>query len=78
MKIAVMLRKQESLMPVSMLVRILNNLGCRNNYGGLYAGGRGTYRMLQHFYYRDGLNEEEKDAIAMAFVNESGWHPWDK
>ena len=78
MKIAVTLRKQESLMPVSMLVRILNNLGSRNNYGGLYAEGRGTYRMLQHFYYRDGLNEEEKDAIAMAFVNESGWHPWDK
>ena len=26
----------------------------------------------------DGLDEEEKEAIAMAFVNESGWHPWDK
>ena len=78
LKIAVFLRKQESLMPVSMLSRIINNAGCRNNWGGEYSGGRGVYRMLHHFYHRNGLSDEEKDAIAMSFVNEYGWHPWDK
>lgn len=77
-KVAVLLRKQESIMPVSMLTRILNGVGCRNNWGDEYAGGRGVYRMLHHFYHRSGLNDEERDAIAMAFVNEWGWHPWDK
>ena len=78
LKIATFLRKQESLMPISMLCRIINNAGCRNNWDGEYLGGRGMYRMLHHFYHRNGLSDEERDAIAMSFVNEYGWHPWDK
>ena len=75
--LALMLRKQEAVMAVSMLTRILNKLGCKTNWNEEYAGGRGIFHMLSCFYFRAGLNEEEKTAIARSFANEQGLYPYD-
>lgn len=75
--LALMLRKQEAVMAVSMLTRILNKLGCKTNWNEEYAGGRGVFHMLSCFYNRTGLKKEEKEAIAGSFVNEQGLYPYD-
>ena len=75
--LALTLRKQEAVMAVSMLTRILNKLGCKTNWNEEYAGGRGVFHMLSCFFRRPGLKKEEKEAIAGSFANEQGLYPYD-
>ena len=67
-----------STMYIKELARLLNENNFRTGYNAEYAGGRGTYRLVQSAYWCYERMEEHEKArhIADVFVNANGKNVW--
>ncbi len=57
------MKKRDSFMSVPTLCRLLNDLGCRTNYGAQFSGKRGSYRLVRSAYWRLHAREPDRAAI---------------
>ena len=69
--IAKELAKRESVMSIPALVKVMNDLEYRTNYGAEFSGGRGSYRLVRGTYDRC-KQQDEKEMVAKAFVKPNG------
>lgn len=77
--IAVELCKQEASIPVTLLFDMLNKVGYRTTYGTEYAGGRGSYTVIRHAYwkYANAGDSATAKAIALAFRRPNGEYAYE-
>jgi hypothetical protein len=59
----------------------LNRNGFMTQYGTQFAGGRGTFRLIQSTWkwvHEELGLEDEAENVAQAYVKPDGTHAWDK
>ena len=78
-KLAEFLDENESEMSFDELADHLNRNGFEPDYGGEYHGGRGTSRLVSTTYdWAEEQDDYDEGAIARAFVDKKGEHPYEK